>query len=78
MAVERTKGMVLLDYNGKIKVLACFSFKADTWSLDGTTQTIQQTFRPFISIWQMAKPYAIFLEGNSEMVHYCSLKKFRH
>ena len=31
------KGMVLLDYKDKLNVQACFSFKADIWSLDGTT-----------------------------------------
>ena len=34
---EIRKGMVLLDYKDKINVQACFSFKADIWSLDGTT-----------------------------------------
>lgn len=32
---EIRKGMVLLDYKDKIKVQACFSFKADIWSFDG-------------------------------------------
>ena len=33
---EIRKGMVLLDYKDKLKVQACFSFKADIWSFDGT------------------------------------------
>mmetsp|Transcript_39178 Transcript_39178/g.59775 ORF Transcript_39178/g.59775 Transcript_39178/m.59775 type:complete len:202 (+) Transcript_39178:1931-2536(+) len=71
------KGMVLLDYKDKINVQACFSFKADIWSLDGTTQTIKQTFQPFIHTQQVAQSCAIFLEGDSEMVRYLDLKKFR-
>lgn len=38
------KGMVLLDYKDKINVEACFSFKADIWSYDGTVQTMKSTF----------------------------------
>lgn len=42
------KGMVLLDYKDKINVEACFSFKADIWSYDGTNQTMKSTFEPFV------------------------------
>ena len=38
---EIRKGMVLLDFKEGVGVNACYSFKADIWSYDGTTQSIK-------------------------------------
>ena len=45
---EIRKGMVLLDYKDKIKVQACFAFKANIWSFDEQVHTIKKTMQPVI------------------------------
>ena len=69
------KGMVLLDYKDKINVEACFSFKAEIWSYDGTTQTMKSTFQPFIHTQQVAQTCAIFFENDIELARLNAKKK---
>jgi hypothetical protein len=69
--------MVLLDYKDKLNVQACFSFQADIWSLDGTTQSIKQTFQPFIHTQQVSQTCAIFLESDLEMLKFSSSLKLK-
>ena len=64
------KGMVLLDYKDKINVEACFSFKADIWTYDGTVQKIKRTHQPFIHTQQVSQSCAIYLEDDLLMQRY--------